>query len=55
MDVVYALKKSGKVLYGYGAWESEFHWFLHHFIFNSIFVAYISILIFIFKSKDRTV
>jgi hypothetical protein len=33
MDVVYALKKSGKVLYGYGAWESEFHWFLHHFIF----------------------
>jgi hypothetical protein len=27
MDVVYALKKSGRNLYGYGAWASKYPWF----------------------------
>ena len=36
MDVVYALKKNGKTLYGYGAWSiiplisPSFHFFLIH-------------------------
>lgn len=41
MDVVYALKRNGKNLYGYGAWSNKklmvkYHWFHTHISFFNI-------------------